>query len=98
MVFYLLRVIEISLIQEKSRNSQQKFNFNQNEYVAEFNDFDMFTDIYNKLERTKSVTKNSPQSYLNENEGHVEFDGKDFTIYLEGDFNIDEYKITITEE
>lgn len=67
-------------------------------YHYEFDDYDTFTTMYNKLENTRSITKNSPQSYLNENEGHVEFDGENFTVYLDGDFNIDDYKIIIIEE
>lgn len=61
----------------------------------EFNDYDEFTEIYNKLEKTRLVSKNSPQSYLNINKCHIEFDGDDFYIYLEGDFNIDKYKLKI---
>ena len=54
-----------------------------------------FTEIYNKLEKTNIITKNSPQSYLNENKCHVEFDGDDFYVYLDGDFNVDNYKLKI---
>lgn len=64
-------------------------------YNLEFEDYDEFTEIYNKLEKTNIITKNSPQSYLNENKCHVEFDGDDFYVYLDGDFNVDNYKLKI---
>ena len=68
-----------------------------NGYEYEFYDYDVFTDVYNTLENYTKITKNSPQSYLNEDSCHVEFDGDDYFVYLEGDFNSDEYTLTITE-
>lgn len=69
----------------------------ENGYEYEFYDYDVFTDVYNTLENYTNITKNSPQSYLNEDSCHVEFDGDDYFVYLEGDFNSDEYTLTITE-
>lgn len=82
----------------KKLNLEDMLEEDDKGYHYEFDDYDTFTTMYNKLENTRSITKNSPQSYLNENEGHVEFDGEDFTVYLDGDFNIDDYKIIIIEE
>lgn len=64
-------------------------------YEYEFEDYDEFTEIYNKLEKTRLVNKNSPQSYLSTTKCHIEFDGDDFYVYLDGDFNIDDYKLKI---
>lgn len=66
-------------------------------YEYQTDDYDEFTNIYNTLEKYTKITKNSPQSYLNESGSHVEFDGEDYYIYLDADFNIDEYVLTITE-
>lgn len=77
-------------------NIEMQIDINNN-YHAQFNDYDEFTEIYNKLEKSNLITKNSPQSYLNEHDCHVEFDGDDYYVYLEGDFNIDEYTLTITK-
>ena len=82
----------------KKLNLENMLEEDDKGYHYEFDDYDTFTTMYNKLENTRSITKNSPQSYLNENEGHVELDGEDFTVYLDGDFNIDDYKIIIIEE
>ena len=66
------------------------------EYVI--NDYDEFTDIYNKLESSQMyVTKNSPQSYLTEDKSHVEFDGDGFIIYLDANFEKDTYSIKSTK-
>ena len=64
-------------------------------YEQEFYSYDEFTNVYNTLERTNIVTKNSPQSFLNESKCHVEFDGDDFFVYLDGDFNVDNYRLKI---
>ena len=70
----------------------------ENGYVYKFDDYDEFTEIYNKLESmTAELSKNSPQSYLNESECHVEFDAYDYFVYLEGDLNIDDYVLRITK-
>lgn len=66
-------------------------------YEYSFEDYDTFTDIYNNLESTTIITKNSPQSYLNEDSCHVEFDGDDYFVYLDGDFNEDTYVLQITK-
>lgn len=70
----------------------------EDNYSTEFEDYDTFTDIYNKLEKTNLITKNSPQSFLNEEKCHVEFDGDGFYLYLDGDFNIDKYTLKIVSE
>lgn len=69
-----------------------------NNYSYEFDDYDEFTDIYNKLEQTNLITKNSPQSYLNEEKCHIEFDGDKFYVYLDGDFNVDDYRLKIVND
>lgn len=66
-------------------------------YEQEFNSYDEFTTIYNKLEKTHLITKNSPQSFLNEEKCHVEFDGDDYYVYLDGDFNVDKYVLKIVK-
>lgn len=64
----------------------------------EISDYDEFTDIYNKLESSQLyVTKNSPQSYLTEDKTHVEFDGDGFIIYLDANFEKDNYTIKSTK-
>lgn len=65
------------------------------EYATD--DYDEFTDIYNKLESYTKLVKNSPQSFLNESGSHVEFDGDNYFVYLDADFNIDDYILTITK-
>ena len=66
-------------------------------YGYETESYDEFTDIYNKLESYTKLVKNSPQSYLNEASSHIEFDGDGYFVYLDADFNIDEYLLTITK-
>jgi len=62
-----------------------------------FNDYVLFVKIYNFLDNTTLVSKNSPQSYLTEEDCHVEFDADDFVVILEGDFEKDNYVLKITE-
>jgi hypothetical protein len=62
-----------------------------------FDDYTEFVKLYNFLDNSTIVSKNSPQSYLTENDCHLEFDGDDFIVIVEGDFDKDNYVIKITE-
>ena len=62
-----------------------------------FDDYTEFVKLYNFLDNSTAVSKNSPQSYLTENDCHVEFDGDDFFVIIEGDFDKDNYVLKITE-
>ena len=62
-----------------------------------FDDYTEFVKLYNFLDNSTIVSKNSPQSYLTESDCHLEFDGDDFIVIVEGDFDKDNYVIKITE-
>lgn len=71
-----------------------KININE---TYKFNDYIMFVKVYNFLDNSTLVSKNSPQSYLTENDCHVEFDSDDFIVCINGNFEKDEYELIITE-
>ena len=63
-----------------------------------FDDYVLFVKLYNFLDSSTLVSKNSPQSYLTENDCHVEFDGDDFIVIIDGNFENDNYVLKITED
>lgn len=68
-----------------------------NVYVITFADYDEFSDVYNILENAVNITKNSPESFLNEKESHVQYETEDYVIELIGLFDVDEYTLNIRE-
>ena len=67
-------------------------------YVIRFDDYDKFTDIYNKLENGDFMDKISPESFLNESECNVRYENDDYILFLIGIFDDDDYSVNLVEK
>ena len=66
-------------------------------YTIDINSYDEFSAIYNKLEQSEVITKNSDESYFNMDEAHIVYTTDKFVVNLNGDLTADEYQIIIEE-
>ena len=66
-------------------------------YTIDINSYDEFSAIYNKLEQSEVITKDSDESSFNMDEAHVVYLSDEYEINLNGDLNNDVYKLTIEE-
>ena len=63
--------------------------------VFHLEDYDLFNQIYNKLERNIEVERDSDSSSLNEEDTHITYIYKDLLIELVGIFDEDDYTLNI---
>lgn len=66
-------------------------------YVLTYEDYDEFSNVYNALENSSKAKKNSPESFLNEKESHIQYETKNYRLELIGLFDDDDYTLTITK-
>ena len=81
----------------------RKLNINKrgevkgNVYTIALDSFDEFSLIYNKLEQSEDVSKNSNESYFNMDESHIIYMNDTYDLILNGDLSSDIYLLTIEE-
>lgn len=83
------------LLKELSISSNGKF-VNEN-YIVDIGSYDEFSAIYNKLEQSDLITKDSDESHFNMDEAHIVYITDDYTLNLNGDLIADEYQLIIEE-
>lgn len=66
-------------------------------YVIDIDNFDSFSALYNKLEQSEKVNKDSDESFFNMDEAHVVYYSEEFTLILNGDLSNDEYQLSVQE-
>lgn len=68
-------------------------------FVINLEDYDDFVKVYNKLEKSLDVFKNSLASFTNEEDAHVQYETDDGIILeLVGVFDDDDYTLNISVE
>ncbi len=72
-------------------------NYVEDKYTIEINNFNEFSLIYNKLEQSELITKDSDESFFNMDEAHVVYLSDEYEILLLGDLNNDVYKLIVEE-
>ena len=82
-------------LKELHINSVGKFI--ENKYVIEINTYDEFSALYNKLEQSEKITKDSDESSFNMDNAHVVYFADDYEIILNGDLSNDVYQLSISE-
>lgn len=65
-------------------------------YVVTLNDYDEFSSMYNRLESSVSLSKDSTQSSMDEEDAHILFDNEDYIVELIALFEEDDYTLNIT--
>ena len=81
----------------------RKLNINKrgelkgNIYTITIDSYDEFSMIYNKLEQSEEISKNSNVSYFNMDDAHVIYMGDEYDVILNGDLSSDIYVLTIEE-
>ena len=68
-----------------------------NYYVITIPDYNEFNRVYNKLEKSLKITKDSNESFLNEQEAHIQYESDDLLIELIAILDEDNYTLNITE-
>ena len=66
-------------------------------YVITIPDYNEFNTVYNKLEKSLKITKNSHASFLNEEEAHIQYESDELLIELIAILDEDNYTLNITE-
>lgn len=66
-------------------------------YVIDIDSYDEFSSIYNKLEQSEIIKKDSDESYFNMDEAHIVYVADNYILNLNGDLNADEYQMIIEE-
>ena len=66
-------------------------------YTIDINSYDEFSIIYNKLEQSEVITKDSDESSFNMDEAHIVYLADEYVLNLNGDLNSDEYQLMIEE-
>lgn len=66
-------------------------------YTIDINSYDEFSAIYNKLEQSEVITKDSDGSYFNMDEAHIVYLADNYELNLNGDLDDDVYVLTIKE-
>ena len=67
-------------------------------YTISMESYDEFSAIYNILEQSDDITKDSDESAFNMDEAHVVYNTDDYEINLNGDLIDDVYKLQIKEK
>lgn len=66
-------------------------------YTINIDSYDEFSIIYNKLEQSEVITKDSDESSFNMDEAHIVYLADEYVLNLNGDLNSDEYQLMIEE-
>ncbi len=66
-------------------------------YTIDIDSYDEFSIIYNKLEQSEVITKDSDESSFNMDEAHIVYLADEYVLNLNGDLNSDEYQLMIEE-
>jgi hypothetical protein len=66
-------------------------------YTIDINSYDEFSAIYNKLEQSEVITKDSNESSFNMDEAHIVYLSDNYELNLNGDLDDDVYVLTIKE-
>lgn len=69
----------------------------EDNYTISMESYDEFSAIYNKLEQSEILTKDSDESFFNMDEAHVVYVGEKYILNLNGDLDADEYQLLIEE-
>ncbi len=69
----------------------------EDNYTISMESYDDFSAIYNKLEQSEILTKDSDESSFNMDEAHVVYLSEKYILNLNGDLNDDEYQLIIKE-
>lgn len=81
----------------------RKLNINKrgelkgNIYTITIDSYDEFSMIYNKLEQSEEISKNSDESYFNMDDAHIIYMSDKYDVILNGDLSSDIYILTIEE-
>ena len=66
-------------------------------YTITIDSYDEFSALYNKLEQSEVVNKDSDESFFNLDEAHVVYLNDDFEVNLNADLNNDKYTFQVKE-
>lgn len=69
----------------------------EDNYTISIESYDEFSAIYNKLEQSELLTKDSDESSFNMDEAHIVYVADNYILNLNGDLNADEYQMIIEE-
>lgn len=67
-------------------------------FTKTFENYNEFTDCYNMLENSLDVNRDSNESYMEEDDIYILFEGNNFKIELTGSLVEDNYKLELTKE
>jgi len=67
-------------------------------YSIPIETFDELSLLYNQLEQSDILTKDSDESYFNMDEAHVVYYTDDYQLNLNGDLNSDVYTLIIEDK
>lgn len=67
-------------------------------YVIKLDNYNEFNQVYNKLEKSLELERDSNNSKVDEDSAHVEYFNDDLTVELIAIFDEDEYTLNIIEE
>lgn len=66
-------------------------------YTINLDNYDEFSALYNKLEQSEIIRKDSDQSTFNMDEAHVVYLSDEYELNLDGDLTDDVYALIITD-
>ena len=66
-------------------------------YTIDLDNYDEFSALYNKLEQSEVITKDSDNSTFNMDEAHIIYLSDKYELNLNGDLDDDVYALIITE-
>ncbi len=66
-------------------------------YTITIDSYDEFSALYNKLEQSEVINKDSDESFFNLDEAHVVYLNDDFEVNLNADLNNDKYTFQVKE-
>lgn len=69
----------------------------EDNYVIDISSYDEFSAIYNKLEQSTIIVKDSDESSFNADNAHVTYLSDNYQVILNGDLVNDVYQLMITE-
>lgn len=83
----------------KKLNIKEPYEKQDNYYVVRYDSYEDFIRLYNKLEKSLVVFKNSLLSFVTEEEGHIQYETDDGLILeLVAIFDEDDYTLNISKE
>lgn len=69
----------------------------EDKYVVNIDTYDEFSALYNKLEQSEKITKDSDESHFNMDDAHVVYYSDKYEIILNGDLSEDVYQLSVEE-